>query len=334
MKRSILIGAVTAACIFLSTPVLAVSTVPYPSPPSQEQLDKWDEMGRQNYLKYSAPGSSYNPLPKQTVETIELSETFKFEGSQSTDLANADDLKSVENFTIDTREGWKLVYQEQVDLTANEKVSALKNIDEYFDISEHHFFLKSDWNAIFEGKASLSFENENLTEFGPQLMVTDSSGEYEVADAKAEAGKISVEITGLTKAEIKPRVKLLDNDEEQADGDVQEIMAVGSHKNLDYRVKVNGKPSDAVIKDLNEQSGEFWIELNDLTEGTNQVEIFYALSDEDQKTPTEEEFILGDTKVVVVETKRIDFLSAIIAFGAVLILGGGYLGIKRFWSKK
>lgn len=273
------------------------------------------------------------PAPT-SLSMVTFASWFYFEGSLTTDLAKIDDPKNVENFTLDTVQGWTVVYTETLNLTDPTKLAALQNIGNYWIVESWFIWIKIEWWEVFEKPVEITCKNEDLTSFEPTLAVAEVEEEGRITKeaekktvvkvTETKPGEVKATVDGPGKIEIKPKVELLGDKEVRTGKTSYLIKAKSSHKNLDYRLKINGKEEDVEPKDFDEESGQFTVKATGLIKGANFVQLLYKQKDD-------ENYQLAGEKTIYYKT---NYLKYLLLVGGIIILTTGLMATGIVLEKK
>jgi hypothetical protein len=293
------------------SPSETVQTSPFPSTYSSSQTSP-------SPTNSIAPQPPPTPKPATSLDTINLDEEFVFEGSKTTNLKEVEDPLNVKDFTLDTQKGWTIVYDESLNLTNPEKISALQNITEYFIIEVWFIVITVDWWQAFPEPIELTYEDKNLTGFEPNLEITAETEEEKetikntkVLVKQAKDGEVKASLNGPGKIEIQPKVELLGDKEITTSKTSYTLEAKTSHKDLDYQLKVNGREQDVKIENFDPSDGKFIFKASSLTPGSNFIQLYF-------KTKEKTDYKLAGEKTIYV--KQNSFKNIALIIGSLFVL--------------
>ncbi len=303
------------------------TTYTYPTYPAEQSITN-------KPLPTYLPTPIVEKSPSATLTTIVMPSFFYFEGSTTTDLSKIKDPKNVENFTLDTIQGWTFVWTDKIDFTDPKKVKALQKCKDYWVVEYFFFWIKVEWWEVFEKPVEVTYKNENLTGFAPQLKVTELKKEKKTEEVikltSTKKGEIKAQLSESAKVEILPKVELLDEKEVKTSNAKYQLSAKTSHQNLSYKLRINGKESEVEPKDFNKESGEFKLIADNLIKGANFVQLFYKEKDKP-------DFLLAGEKTVFYQPnylKNVLITVGIILSGIIFIVSGIILEKKLVISKR
>jgi len=239
----------------------------------------------QSYARTLTPTPTPSPIPRLSLSRVTLASWFYFEGSQTTDLKAIADPTKVENFTLDTIQGWTFVWRETLNLSDPKRIKALQGLENYWVVEEWFFWMKVEWWEIFREPVEVTFRNESLTGCQPQLVVSEvkEGGKPEAVFTVKETkpGEVKAIMTGTARVEILPKVELFGDKEVRTSKPIYILEGRSSHKNLVYKIKTNGQEKEIVLDDFNPNGGNFKIKVDSLVKGANFAQLWYRLDDRD-----------------------------------------------------
>ena len=303
----------------------------------------------QTQTKITTPSvQEKTPTPQFTwlsITNISLWTIFNFEGSETTDLSQIEDPQHVENFTLDTQEGFTFVFKQDLDLTNQTTLNSLSNLEEFWVIDIFFLWIKQEWwiDYKIETPIEVTYKNEQLTSFTPEVVEVTEKEAKQTTTKKpnysilgAEAGEVKIELTGGAKLQIEPKVVIDGNDEITIDKSSHKFTGHTSHKNLTYSAKVNGTTRSLKIKDFDEESGVFSTEISGFVKGANFVQFYYTDPESKDSQPK-----LIAEKTVYYQPNLWIMLEKIILIIILILLSitGGYLlkiklPVLRYLGKK
>lgn len=210
-----------------------------------------------------------------SITSVFLAAFFYFEGSETTNLKDIEDPKHVNDFTLDTKYGWTLEYEEEIDFTDKKKIQAIENVDKLITFDYWFIWFKVEWWVYFDVPVTLTYKNESLTEFAPNFKTYDTKSEAPVKLLEQDEGELKLQVTDAVKIDIVPRLEITEGENIRCSGDSYTISVRSSHKDLEYELKVNGQTSEYQPKDFDNATGSFNVEITDLVEGANFVQLSY-----------------------------------------------------------
>lgn len=291
--------------------------------------------------KTTAP-QKISPTPTPTPRPVYLSITniniwdiFIFDGSSTTDLSKITDPKHVSNFTLDTQEGYEFVFLEELDLTNQNTLKAIANIDDYWVVETWFFWIKWEWWEVYkiDTPIEVAYKDERLTSFEPIIIdegkVADPESKSKAKESSykvlgTEDGELKIEVTGGAKLKVEPKVELSTGETVNTSSSSVALNGKSSHKDLKYFVKINGKESEISLSKFDEKSGEWEMKIDGLVEGANFTELYFK-DGENEKVKFGETTILFTPSFWSMWGKYV--LGAVAALGLVLlgVLMGIYL---------
>ena len=272
-----------------------------------------------------SPTLTPTPTPRPlSIYTVRWSEMFWFSGSMTTNLSKIADPKNVTNFIIDTKYGWQMSYEETLDLTDSGRVRTLRDIQKYWVVATWDIWIKEEWWIAYKEPATMEFKNENLTGFAPQMKVSES-GQKNPGDLvkikESKAGVVKAEVLGSARISVEPRVSFAQESYE-TEKTATELPVKTSHTNLKYSFKINGQERLLKTGEINKDSGQFLVTVNNLSQGSNLVQVYYQEGDKPQ--------VLADEVTVnVILTWRKLLRPGALSLGALLPLGIATLLARR-----
>jgi hypothetical protein len=243
------------------------------------------------------PTPTPKPTPKpKTIQTITWSEFFWFEGSSTTNLSEIEDPANVKDFTIDTQYGWTYTFTETIDFTDQKKVETLDNIDQYWTVESWFIWIEIEWWEVYQKPAEIVYKNENLTACPPEIKnetVADSNSnpqqspspapslEPKIEIKESKPGEVKAAVANTEKIVIEPNVEFMPEQDISTTNQTHQLKAQSSHKNLEYKIKVNGQTKNFDPKDFNNKTGEFTVKLDSLVKGANFIQLLYKNPDQE-----------------------------------------------------
>ena len=247
-----------------------------------------------NYPKpYPSPTPRAPITPNLSIYTLILYQEFYFEGSTTTNLKDIQDPKNVTNFTLDTERGYTFLFEEKLDLTDQKTLSALANTKEYWEYESWFVWIEWEWWIKYDITETITveYQNESLTAYTPKL-ISDPRPSPATIKTKAspiprstptvlgsEAGKVKLAINDGTPVKIRPRVDL-DTPNSPVQSPKIELTGHTSHSDLSWTLNHNGVKT-AVMPQINGETGEFVIPVDNLIKGANTFILTYQFGEED-----------------------------------------------------
>jgi len=275
-------------------------------------------------IYYRTPTPKPTPKPL-TVYSIRWTEIFWFEGCMTTDLSKVTDPKNVTNFTIDTKYGWMMTYEETLNLTDTNRLKTLRDIDKYWVVESWFIWIKVEWWEVYKEPAVLTLQNDNLTGFAPQVKVTEAGNKKieEVVTLKEnKKGEVRAEVKGAGKITIEPKVEFTQDEYQTSDHNV-DLSLKSSHQNLTYFLKINDQDRLTEVKNFNNDTGEFKVLAKNLDRQENLAQIYYQEGDKPM-------VLADETTIKIVPWWQSMIKPVIFGFLGGLVLGvSSYLGYKN-----
>ncbi|MDO8598564.1 MAG: hypothetical protein Q7S02_00460, partial [bacterium] len=181
------------------------------------------------------------------------------------------DPKRVKNFTVDTKQGWTVTFLDEMNLTDSKKLTALQHLDRYWSFEQWYIWVRVEWWAMFRTPVEVEYRQPGLTGYAPTLQADTDQDRIELKENGP--GILKVRIAGPAKVEIQPRVELSGDRAWTTTKRSAVLTGYTSHRDISYRLNVNGKESPAAPTAVDENTGVFTLKVNDLADGVNTVEL-------------------------------------------------------------
>ena len=284
------------------------------------------------------PTPTPTPRPVQlTYWSLEVWEFYTFDGSRTTDIKKLTDPKNVENFQLDTPEGFLFTFPQAINLTQAQTLQALQKTEDMWHFEAWWFWIEIQWWEVqkISESVEVTYTNKNLTKFTPTVKNTleapaptkTSAEKYEPEKAFEVVGVeddgLKVKLTNGAKLEITPRVELEGEEEIKTLSTEVALTGKSSHKDIDLSVKVDGQPAEVEISQIGDD-GNFTVTVKNLEEGKNFVQLSYVSR---EKGAASEPTVFAE-RVVMVNSSWFEKYKAF-----VLLFLGRVRGVLFFWEK-
>lgn len=219
-----------------------------------------------------------------SISDIALPSQYYFPNSKTTDLKKIKNPKQTADFTIDTKVGFTFVFSETLDLTKQSNLQAIDAISKLWEISPEQVWIKEEWWEDYDitSPIDVTYKNSNLTLFAPEIKRENSVTPAQASDKKTQqvlrvkTGEIKFQIKDGAKLKIVPRATIEADEKLTTDLTSTKFKAQSSHKNLTYFAKTNGKMYPLEVKDFDDKTGKFYLELKGYEKGNNFVQFYYT----------------------------------------------------------
>lgn len=154
-----------------------------------------------------SPTAASTPL---TVSHVTIASFFYWEGSRTTVLSDIDDPTRVEEFTLDVFGAGYVMWAETIDISSQEALAALDNVEEYVTITSWFFYIEWEFWAIWEVPVEVTLHNPEVV--AEPVIYKDGNpadvGEVKVVPNEKGGSDIKFTATGGGKYEVKHAITL------------------------------------------------------------------------------------------------------------------------------
>ncbi len=208
-------------------------------------------------------------------EKLEIKLPNIFKGSTtSLNEKTKDELKNIENFTLEIPDKIKVIFKEKIDLSSDDTISRLNELDKYVVMNQLGLItIKSDLMPELDKPAKITFFDINYVPLGkdylPTILTDSKLNTTTVKNITLRGNKIEFEVTGFSTYSLKPQMTI----EEVPNTTEQDTIQIkGEIDDLDASIIVylNGQLLNQDITISNE--GKFNINLN-LDKQENKIKI-------------------------------------------------------------
>jgi hypothetical protein len=266
-----------------------------------------------------------------TITNITLWDIFIFDGSQTTNLKTVPNPKSVEKFTLESKQGYLFVFNGTLNFTNQTVLNAFQKLKDYWMIQEWTFWIKEEWWTRYRINVPIetTYKNERLTRFAPEVKQTSNSKESKPEITSADIGKVSFTLTGPGKVSVSPRVELSGEKETTSWLSEKIFNGKSSHDNLKYLMRINGVDSEIALSSFNKETGEFDIRVKNLVPGANFIQFYFV-------DPVNNEKILFAERTVYFKSSILSWIAQrgkTIAVASLIVFSGLVGFTLNKWQK-
>lgn len=232
--------------------------------------------------KSTTPVIVQNNVFITSITQIVLANFYYFEGSETTDLKSVDDPSNVEDFTLDKEDDTKLVWLEPIDLSSDDAVEKIENLDDYVTYGDFFVFIEWEfwlfWNVPIEATfydcgcvatPAIVKDGERIDD--SKVVIETRSGEVLGENTENKVTDVSFEIDDGGKYEMVNAVTILGGDKVETKKTDYVLKGTVSDPDATLKVSLNGENlEDEVL--VNKENGSFELALA-LVLGNNAVTV-------------------------------------------------------------